>query len=180
MELRAVGTLLAALRAAAILACAFALSAALAAPTAPPRAALPSAVDLKVDAGHQRGNGLPIVLFFNREGCPYCERALREYLGPMQNDPAYRAKAMFRQIEIDRRIPLVDFDGSRSTHRQFAMGHKITLTPTIHFVDSLGNDLVPPIVGLPTLDFFQSYLDTAIDDARRKLAEVKVSGAKAD
>jgi hydroxymethylbilane synthase len=26
------------------------------------------------------------VLFFNRDGCPYCERALREYLGPMQGD----------------------------------------------------------------------------------------------
>ena len=171
MNLRARATLLATLRAAAILAWASALSIGADALAASSRNALPAAVDLKIDAGHQRENGLPIVLFFNREGCPYCERALREYLVPMQSDPAYRAKAMFRQIEIDRRIPLVDFDGSRSTHRQFAMGHKITLTPTIHFVDGRGNDLVPPIVGLPTLDFFQSYLDSAIDDSRKKLAE---------
>ena len=171
MDLRARPTLFAALRAAAILACAFALSVAPSARAASPRNALPSAVDLKIDAGLQRASGLPIVLFFNREGCPYCELALREYLVPMQSDPAYRAKAMFRQIEIDRRIPLVDFDGSRVTHRQFAMRHKITLTPTIHFVDGRGNDLVPPIVGLPTLDFFQSYLDSAIDDSRKKLVE---------
>jgi thioredoxin-related protein len=171
VDLRARATFLAALRAAAILACAFALSVLPNARAASPPAALPSAVDLNIDAGHQRANGVPIVLFFNRDGCPYCERALREYLGPMQGDPAYRAKAMFRQIEIDRRLPLVDFDGSRTTHRQFAIAHRIKLTPTLHFVDSRGNDLVPPIVGLPTLDFFQSYLDTAIDDSRKKLAE---------
>ena len=171
MDLRARATLLAALGGGAFLACDLAFSGAAHAGAASPRAALPSAVDLTIDAGHQRGNGLPIVLFFNRDGCPYCERALREYLVPMQNDPAYRAKVMFRQIEINRRLPLVDFDGGRTTHRQFAMGHRITLTPTIHFVDSRGDDLVPPIVGLPTLDFFQSYLDTAIDDSRKKLAE---------
>src|SRR4051794_33913152 len=40
------------------------------------KAALTSAYDLATDAGKVRAPHLPIVLFFNRDGCPYCERAL--------------------------------------------------------------------------------------------------------
>jgi len=154
---------------AAILACASAGSSLVPPAFAAPRNALPSAVDLRVDGGHVRERKLPLVLFFNRDGCPYCERALREYLVPMQRDGAYASRAMFRQVEIDRRTPLVDFGGNRSTHRQLAAEYKISLTPTIYFVDEHGRSLVPPIVGLPTLDFFQSYLDRAIEDSAAKL-----------
>ena len=56
-----------------------------------------------------------------------------------------------------------------TTHREFASRYKITLTPTIWFVDQDGKALVQPIVGLPTLDFYQAYLDRAIDDAQAKL-----------
>ena len=131
--------------------------------------ALPAATNLAADAGALRQRQVPIVLFFNRVGCPYCERALREYLTPMQRDPAYASRAMLRQVEIDKRIPLTDFAGKPTTHRELASRYKVTLTPTIWFVDGEGTALAPPIVGLPTPDFFQAYLDRAIDDAQAKL-----------
>ena len=132
-------------------------------------ASLPAAKDLAADGGKVRADRLPVVLFFNRDGCPYCERALREYLAPMQRDAAYAGRAVFRQVEIDKRKPLVDFAGRTTTHREFASRYKVTLTPTIWFVDPDGKALVQPIVGLPTLDFYQAYLDRAIADAQAKL-----------
>src|SRR4051794_22016140 len=83
---------------AAILACAFLLSAGTAARAAQ---GLPGARDLAADSGIARARKVPIVLFFNRLDCPYCERALREYLEPMSRDPAFSARAVFRQIDID-------------------------------------------------------------------------------
>ena len=67
---------------AAILACAFVLSAGTAA-TALGAAALPGAGDLAADGAVAKDKHLPILLCFNRIGCPYCERALREYLTQM-------------------------------------------------------------------------------------------------
>lgn len=153
---------------AAILACAFFLSTGVSA-AARAAAALPGAADLAADGAAARDKRLPILLFFNRDGCPYCERALREYLTPMRRDPAYADRVLFRQVEIDRADRLVDFGGHLTTHREFASRYKIRLTPTIWFVDGDGNELVEPIVGLRTVDFYGFYLDQAITEALAKL-----------
>ena len=159
---------------AAILACAFFLFAG-AAGTACAEARLPEASDLAADGVAARAAQVPILLFFNRVGCPYCERALREYLAPMQRDTAYSGRVVFRQVEIDQPNRLVDFGGRATTHREFASHYKIRLTPTIWFVDGEGNALAKPIVGLPTIDFYGAYLDQAIADS---LAKLRASAAK--
>ena len=153
---------------AAILACAFFIFAGAAA-TVQGAAGLPVAGDLAADGTLAKDKRLPVLLFFNRADCPYCERVLREYLTPMQRDPAYAERVMFRQIDIDKSSRLVDFRGRATTHREFATRHKIRLTPTIWFVDSDGNALTEPIVGLRTVDFYGYYLDQSITDALAKL-----------
>ena len=137
--------------------------------TARAAAALPGAVDFVADGAAARERRVPILLFFNRVGCPYCERALREYLGPMQLDPAYAGRVLFRQVEIDKAKRLVDFTGAATSHRDFASRYRIKLTPTIWFVDGEGKTLAEPIVGLPTIDFYGAYLDQRIDDSLAKL-----------
>jgi thioredoxin-related protein len=137
--------------------------------TAQAAAALPGAGDLAADGAVAKDKHLPILLFFNRIGCPYCERALREYLTPMQRDPAYADRVIFRQVETNKSNRLVDFGGRATTHREFASRYKIRLTPTIWFVDGDGNALAEPIVGLPTIDFYGAYLDQRIADSLAKL-----------
>ena len=149
---------------AAILTCALLFSAAAAGP-AHAAAALPGAGDLAADGTVARDKHLPILLFFNRAGCPYCERALREYLTPMQRDPAYAARVILRQVEVDKSTRLVDFGGRTTTHREFASRYKIRLTPTIWFVDGDGKTVAEPIIGLPTIDFFGAYLEQRIADS---------------
>lgn len=138
---------------------------------------LPAARDLAADGAAARPRKVPIVLFFNRADCPYCERALRQFLVPMQRDPAFAARAVFRQVEIDTLDPLVDFEGRASSHRDFAARFNIRFTPTIWFVDAQGKSLVEPIVGLRTPDFYGWYLEQAIADAQAKLDGRAVAGA---
>ena len=156
---------------AAILACALAAFSTFTALADPARAApaLPGAGDLAADGVAAKAQKLPILLFFNRVGCPYCERALRQFLTPMQRDPAYAGRVIFRQVEIDKAMRLVDFAGHVTTHRDFASHYDIRLTPTIWFVDGDGNVLAEPIVGLRTADFYGYYLDQAIDESRARL-----------
>ena len=152
---------------ASILACA---STSLLAQDAPrPERALREANDLAADGATARERRIPILLFFNRVGCPYCERALGGFLLPMERDPANAARVMFRQVETDRMTKMVDFKGEPLRHRQFAARYKIKLTPTIWIVDGDGNSLADPIVGLTTPDYYGYYLDRAIDEAGKKL-----------
>jgi thioredoxin-related protein len=132
-------------------------------------AGLPAAGDLAADGAAAKEKRLPVLLFFNRAGCQFCERALREYLTPMQRDPAYANRVIFRQVETNKSNRLVDFGGRSTTHREFAARYKIRLTPTIWFVDGDGNALAEPIVGLPTIDFYGAYLDQSIADSLAKL-----------
>lgn len=153
---------------AAILACAFCLFAGTAA-TVRAAAALPGARNLAADGAVATNRRLPILLFFNRVDCPFCERALREYLGPMQRDPAYADRVILRQVEVDNSNRLVDFGGRATSHGEFAARHKIRFTPTVWFVDGDGKMLVEPIIGLRTVDFYGAYLDQAIADSLAKL-----------
>ena len=134
---------------------------------APP--ALPEVANLAADCALAKERRVPMLLFFNRVGCPYCERALREFLRPMANDPANAPRVLFRQVETNKPVKMVDFKGDATTHRKFAAQYKIKLTPTIWFVDGDGNGLAEPIVGLTTPDYYGYYLDKAIEESLAKI-----------
>jgi len=132
-------------------------------------AELPRARDLAADAAESRRDRVPILLFFDRDECPYCEQALREYLVPFSREE-WKGKALFRQIGIDRRDALVDFAGATTTHDAFAARYRVFLSPTVLFVDAGGRPLGEPIVGLLTVDFYGAYLDNALKTATARLA----------
>jgi hypothetical protein len=133
------------------------------------RAELPRARDLAADAAASRRDRLPILLFFDRDECPYCEQALREYLVPFSREE-WRGRALFRQVGIDRGDPVVDFDGTRTTHQALARRYAVFLSPTVLVVDANGQPLGEAIVGLLTVDFYGAYVDNALKAARAKLA----------
>ena len=140
--------------------------------TLPPlarRAELDVASDLHADGATSTRERIPVLLFFDRRECPYCERALREYLVPMSRD-AWRGRALFRQVDIDRALPVVDFDGTRTTHDRIAARYRVRFSPTVIVVGGDGKALSAPIVGLLTVDFYGAYLDRALEDGTRALA----------
>ena len=158
------------LASAIILACGFWLSAASNSAHADP-AALTEADDLAAAGALAKERKVPVLLFFNRVGCPYCERALREFLVPMEKDPSNAGRVVFRQVEINKQDKMVDFKGDVTTHRKFAQRYKIRLTPTIWFVDGDGNPLAEAIIGLRTPDYYGYYLEQAIDESLKKIRQ---------
>ena len=77
----------------------------------------------------------------------------------------WKARALFRQIEIDRPLPATDFDGRATTHRALAERYGVRLSPTVILGDARGKPLAEPIVGLMP-DFYAGLLDRALETAR--------------
>ena len=135
----------------------------------PASGTLTPARDLAAD-GRAAADGRPILVLFSETGCPWCERARREFLLPMQGNAAYRAKVVFRQIDIDRTTPLRGFDGAMTSHQALAGKLKVSRFPTVMLFGPDGRLLAEPLVGFAIADFYGAYLDERIDSAAAKLA----------
>ena len=133
-------------------------------------AQLAAADDLARDGRISTLERKPILLFFDREECPYCEQALREYLVPLSRE-SWGERALFRQIQIDRALPLTGFDGTATTHENLAARFGVSLSPTVLVVDGSGKVLSGPLVGLMTVDFYGAYLENALEAAAKKLTD---------
>ncbi|MBI2277027.1 MAG: thioredoxin family protein [Dechloromonas sp.] len=128
-------------------------------------AELPPAVDLRSEAEQAVRKGGPLIILFSRQDCRYCETVKRDYLKPLANDPRHRDRVLVRQINQDSSAALIDFRGEPSTHTRFADSEKIKLFPVVAFYGRDGKRLAAPIVGTRLPDFYQSYLDDAIEQS---------------
>jgi thioredoxin-related protein len=114
----------------------------------------------------------PIMLVFTRPECPYCNRAKKEHLEPMRVSQSYGAKVIMREIvAADARTVLRDFDGNSTTHGEFARKYDVRSVPTVVVVDPQGKPLAEPIIGLTSTDFYNLYLEQAIDAGRLALRQ---------
>ena len=115
-------------------------------------------------------NATPIMLVFTRPGCPYCARAKKDHLEPLAANPGYGAIVVLREIEsTNDLIPLRDFDGALTTHGEFARKYEVRTVPTVIVVDARGKPLADAVVGLNVPDFYNLYLEQAIDAARLQM-----------
>ncbi|OOG41698.1 hypothetical protein [Polaromonas sp. A23] len=109
----------------------------------------------------------PLVLLVSLPGCPYCEVVRRNYLLPARNEAGLHAW----QLNItDRSTPLIGFDGKATTAAVQIATWKAGFTPTVLFLDSLGQEVAERLVGLASVDFYGAYLDERLANARKALA----------
>jgi hypothetical protein len=94
----------------------------------------------------------------------------RDYLKPLTNNPRYRNQLLVRQINQDSDAELINFRGEKSTHSGVAASEKIKLVPVVAFYGPNGKKLADPIVGARIADFYQSYLEAAIEQSNQQLA----------
>jgi len=130
---------------------------------------LPGATDLAADGAQARALRAPVLVFFSESTCPWCERVRREYLSPMHNDPAYRGRVLIREIDTGSEATLSDFSGHRVSQRDFARRYAVRKVPVVAVFGPNGELLSEPMVGMSIPDFYQAYLDNAIDAGRRAL-----------
>ena len=132
-------------------------------------AALPPARDLAADARRMSERKLPMLLFYTRAGCAWCERARSDVLEPMAADPANADRVIIRQIDLDRRTAVADFSGKATTHEDFARARKVRLTPTLMVLGPDGEELTEAIVGVRLPDFYGGYIERAVDTGLARL-----------
>lgn len=130
---------------------------------------LTGADDLARDGRELRSRKLPMLVLYSQADCAWCERARRDFLVPMQQDPAYRDKVILRQIDLDSDAVLTDFSGHKTTQREFARAEHARVTPTVIFYGPDGAKLADPIVGMRIPDFYGAYLERALDEGLAKL-----------
>lgn len=136
--------------------------------TAHAQTTVPAARDLHADARAAARTGMPILLFFAADSCPYCQVVEESYLQPMIRTGEYAGRVLFRVIHVDDDAALRDFDGRMTTHRAFARAHRVSLTPVVRLMNADGHQLVPQLLGYTSPDFYGSYLESAIDNAIAK------------
>jgi thioredoxin-related protein len=125
--------------------------------------------NFQADARTATQRRVPILIVFTSPSCPYCERVKHDYLIPMHKDPAYRNRVLIREVTIGAATPLTAFDGTPTTEGAFAAAHKVFMVPTVKVLDTRGNDASEAIVGMLSPDYYFGYLETAIDEGRRKV-----------
>jgi thioredoxin-related protein len=113
---------------------------------------------------------VPLLVFFSQPDCPYCEQARRDYLGPLNRDPATRATQRMVEVDITSEAQLIDFAGRSTTQRAFAQAERVRFVPLVTFVGVRGEPLAPALIGLTVPDFYQTYLERRIEAAVARIA----------
>ncbi|KPK07561.1 MAG: hypothetical protein AMJ64_06390 [Betaproteobacteria bacterium SG8_39] len=131
--------------------------------------AIAMAQDLARSAREAAAARVPLLVFFSQPGCPYCDLARRDYLGPMNSDPASRTTQRMLEVDITSESPLVDYSGRATTHRAFARAEQVRFVPVVKFVGAGGESLAPALIGLTVPGFYQSYLDRRIEQAAGRI-----------
>lgn len=127
---------------------------------------LPRPDSLHTHAQQANARGEPLVLLVSLPGCPYCELVRRNYLIPLRESEKLPAL----QIDTtDRQNRIADFEGKASTGHDLARAWGVKVTPTVLFFDARGKEVAPRLEGVAVPDFYGSYLEERLKQAREAL-----------
>lgn len=131
---------------------------------------VPLTTDLQADAALARARGIPLLIMFSLDDCPYCMVVREEFLDPMQLSGDYRNKVLMRILKMDGDF-VTDFDGRRVPVDDLAVRYGASVAPTVILLDHHGQMLTKRLLGITTPDFYGGYLDAAIDKSLQRLHE---------
>lgn len=105
--------------------------------------------DLRVDLDDARKDQRKgVVLIYEMEGCPFCERLKRTALRNDEVRRYYHSKFLVYRIDVKGALALTGWDGHERTESEFAAQQRVRATPTIVFYDLNGRELTR-LVGPP-------------------------------
>ena len=129
------------------------------------------ATDLRVEAALAREKQLVLVLEFSSEYCEFCHRLETQFLLPMQRNADYDDKILIRSVSLDAFESIIDFDGRSMETGEFAERYGVKVTPTLLFLDANGEEISEKLVGIWSEDFYGGFIDSRIDEARKRLSQ---------
>jgi len=102
----------------------------------------PSFGDLPDELAEAREAGkLGLLLFFEQEGCPYCERMLKTIFNQAEVQDWYRERFVSIVVDINGDVEMRDVDGITLPSKVFAEHRRIKTTPTLSFIDLGGAEV---------------------------------------
>jgi len=122
---------------------------------------------------------LGLVLMLHAEHCPYCKLMEDEILSPMVKSGEYDKKILIRKLQIDEERDVINFAGKTVKPSDISDKYNAHITPTLVFLDYLGNERIPQMVGINTVEMFGGYLDIEIDKLTKVLLAEKQNSKKA-
>ncbi len=131
--------------------------------------------DLSREGEEAQRRGLPILIMFSMEHCPYCEIVREEFLKPMLRSGDYDNKVIMREIQSDSFETLRDFDGKAITADALAHRYNASLSPTVVFLDPDGRELVSRLVGITTVHYYGGFLDEAIEQSLQRMRSLALN-----
>jgi thioredoxin-related protein len=131
---------------------------------------VPPVRDLHQDGAAARAIRGVVLLAVVADGCHYCETVLNDFLIPMSRNASYQERVVMRRVRVNGLDDVRDFDGKMTSPTEIADRMGTRFTPTIVLLDSDGNRLGKPLIGISGTDYYGYYLDQAIDAA---IAEVR-------
>jgi len=124
--------------------------------------------DLAAVATEAKRLALPVLVVFGASDCVYCRRLERDVLAPLLKLPPRERGVLVVEVHIDDPGPLVWLDGERTTGVDLGARYGVEFTPTVVLFSPSGEPLSRPLVGYNP-EFYESYLEAAIEDARARL-----------
>lgn len=98
--------------------------------------------DLPEELAEAREAGkLGLLLFFEQEGCPYCERMMQTILNQPEVQDWYRERFVSITVDINGDVEITDIDGITLPSKVFAGHRRVKTTPTISFIDLSGAEV---------------------------------------
>ncbi|MEF8792485.1 thioredoxin family protein [Thiohalorhabdus sp.] len=133
---------------------------------------LPTAENLAALGQQVEREGKPMVVFFYQDECHYCDAVWKEYLKPINRDPAYNERIILRKIDTRGDGAIKNFGGEEVRQQGFAHRQEHTFTPTIAFYGPDGQRLTSSLIGFKGgRDYYGHYLEEGIEEAEAALRE---------
>ncbi len=134
---------------------------------------LPALGDLRVLARSIARHKAPLLVLFSTPGCPFCREVRRNYLAPRVAEQAGKATPdlLLRETDITSEQTITDLSGAHTTEAAFALRHHVRVVPVVALFDASLRPIGDPLVGLDRSGFYEGYLASAIDAARKRLRQ---------
>jgi thiol-disulfide isomerase/thioredoxin len=127
---------------------------------------LPAPASWRDALARSGADGRPLVVLFSTPGCPWCRALRRDVLHHLAARADERG---LRVLELDLTDDRPFADGSGDSPASVARGLGARVSPTVVFMGPRG-ELAERLVGYPSPDFYNAYLDDRIARARAGMA----------
>ncbi len=112
-----------------------------------------SFLNLKEDLEEAKEEGKYLFIMFHQEACPFCDKMYRITFQDPEVKEFFTKHFYMILLDIKGANPVVDFDGTEMTEKEFAHKHRVRATPVFLFVDHEGKPILKMVGYIPPKDW---------------------------